>query len=230
MGEFTAWGRKNRVVSSFTHLAVDTGDQWGPQRGPLARTPRHSFSPWPEFLKTWQPRVYRAPQVNVLRETVEVAPSFITEAWKSPNVTSPGVTSLPRVRRRAESPRILMQDVTLRGGRYCGRPFFFTTYLEADPTGKRQAEHSGSPWMCRHETTQMHGYCLGARSLKQGSSSFWSLQGPICVLASLSSASRGGLLSLAPVPLLTSPASSLIVSPTSCSPSRLLIRLLTFQG
>ena len=100
MGEFTAWGRKNRVVSSFTHLAVDTGDQWGPQRGPLARTPRHSFSPWPEFLKTWQPRVYRAPQVNVLRETVEVAPSFITEAWKSPNVTSPGVTSLPRSQER----------------------------------------------------------------------------------------------------------------------------------
>lgn len=70
MGELTAGARENLEASSFTHLAVDAGGHWGLQ---LAETTIHSFSPWPEFFKTWQPQVFWAPKGNALREPVEAA-------------------------------------------------------------------------------------------------------------------------------------------------------------
>ena len=77
IGEFTAEGRENLVVASFTHLEVDTSGQWGPQLGLMAKTPPHSSSPQPEFFATWQPQVFRAPKLNVQRAPVEAASSFI---------------------------------------------------------------------------------------------------------------------------------------------------------
>lgn len=44
-----------------------------------------------------------------------------------PGVTSARVTSLPSLQRRAKSPRILVGDVTLGGGRRRAYLFFFTT-------------------------------------------------------------------------------------------------------
>lgn len=78
LGECTAGARENLVGSSSTHLALDAGCRWGLQLELLAETSTHSFSPWPEFSKTWQPQVFRAPKQNVLRILVETTFSFIT--------------------------------------------------------------------------------------------------------------------------------------------------------